>query len=474
MSARIVCRGARDWGRALPVAALLAVAVASFPGLPAAANAADGQALRRLRAVYAERVASAPPEQRSAAYRLIVDVAERIARSYVRPIPFSELVEGAEAAIRRAAARMRRNPEALASAAVEAMVGRLDPWSRFAPRPRLRFAGDRRPRIAGIGAEIAMLDGRLVVVAPLDGGPARAAGLRAGDVIAAIDGKSVQGLAPDDAFARLRGPVGKAVRLTVRRGAGPAVELSVVRRRVARAAVRHRIEREVGYIRVPGFAPRTERAVRQALVAIARALAGRLRGYVLDLRDNAGGLVGQAVLVADAFLENGEIVSTQGRDPRDRRTYRASAGDLARGRPLVVLINRGSASAAEILAGALKDNRRALVVGRRSFGKGVVQTRFGMGRWGVLRLTTHRYFTASGRAIDGNGIVPDVAILADGTSLTAAGSAVREGDCPPAGPEKDRMLGCAVALVEAGGLAPFLAAFGREKRTVPGNPRRRR
>jgi carboxyl-terminal processing protease len=252
-------------------------------------------------------------------------------------------------------------------------------------------------------------------VAPIDDTPAAKAGVRAGDIITSLDDEAVQGLTLNQAVDKMRGAVNTKINLKImRKGVDKPVEISIVRDVIRVRSVRSRVDGDdVGYIRITQFNEQTSDGLKKALNDISTNVANdKLKGYVIDLRNNPGGLLDQAISVSDAFLERGEIVSTRGRDPEETQRFNARPGDLAKNKPIIVLINGGSASASEIVAGALQDHKRATLVGTRSFGKGSVQTIIPLGPGnGALRLTTARYFTPSGKSIQAKGIVPDIEAL---------------------------------------------------------------
>ena len=264
----------------------------------------------------------------------------------------------------------------------------------------------------GLGIEVTMEDELVKVITPIDDTPAAKAGVLAGDYISEIDGQSVRGLKLEDAVEKMRGPVNTPIKLTlIRKGADKPIELTIVRDVVAVQAVKSRVEDDVGYLRVISFTEKTYPDLEKAIEKIKKTVpADKLKGYVLDLRLNPGGLLDQAIQVSDALLQRGEVVSTRGRNPDETRRFNAGPGDLTDGKPVIVLINGGSASASEIVAGALQDLRRATVLGTRSFGKGSVQTIIPLGENGALRLTTALYYTPSGRSIQGTGITPDIKV----------------------------------------------------------------
>jgi carboxyl-terminal processing protease len=270
-----------------------------------------------------------------------------------------------------------------------------------------------RGEFGGLGIEVTMEDGVIKVVAPIDDTPAAKAGLLAGDLITHIDDEAVQGLSLNDAVNKMRGPLNTPVRLKIIRASNKQTEeLKLVRDKIQVRAVRWRKEGDdVVYLRVTSFNEQTFENLKRGIESTVQELgADKIKGFVVDLRNHPGGLLDQAVAVSDAFLERGEIVSTRGRDPADTQRFTAKVGDLTRGKPVVVLINGGSASASEIVAGALQDHKRATIIGTRSFGKGSVQTIIPLREQGAVRLTTARYYTPSGRSIQAKGIDPDIKI----------------------------------------------------------------
>src|SRR6516165_5399244 len=274
-----------------------------------------------------------------------------------------------------------------------------------------------RGEFGGLGIEVTMEDGLIKVVAPIDDTPAAKAGVMANDIITQLDDEAVQGLTIDQAVDKMRGPVNTKIKLTIiRKGSDKPIEVTIVRDIIRVKSVRSHPEgTDVGYIRVTQFNEQTTDGLKQAINDLNSQLgADKIRGYVLDLRNNPGGLLDQAISVSDTFLEKGEIVSTRGRNPAETQRFNARHGTMIKGKPLIVLINGGSASASEIVAGALQDQKRATLIGTRSFGKGSVQTIIPLGAGnGALRLTTARYYTPSGHSIQAKGITPDIEVLQD-------------------------------------------------------------
>jgi carboxyl-terminal processing protease len=273
-----------------------------------------------------------------------------------------------------------------------------------------------RGEFGGLGIEVTMEDGLVKVVAPIDETPAKA-GVRAGDIITHLDDEALEGLTLNQAVEKMRGPVNTKIRLKImRKGNDAPIEIAITRDTIQVRSVRMKIEGDdVGYVRITQFNEQTTVGLKKSITDIINQVPGdKLKGYVIDLRNNPGGLLDQAISVSNAFLARGEIVSTRGRDPEETQRFNARPGDLTKGKPVIVLINGGSASASEIVAGALQDHRRATLVGTRSFGKGSVQTIIPLGSGnGALRLTTARYFTPSGRSIQAKGISPDIEVLQD-------------------------------------------------------------
>ncbi|MGP9822468.1 S41 family peptidase [Salinarimonas sp. NSM] len=303
---------------------------------------------------------------------------------------------------------------ALVEAAINGMLTSLDPHSSYLdPKSFRDMQVQTRGEFGGLGIEVTMEDGLVKVVSPIEDTPAAKAGVLANDLITHIDGEEVQGLTLNQAVDRMRGPVNSAVELRIRRGGGvEPIEVSITRDVIRVRPVRWRVEDDIGYVRITQFneqtSPNLERAIAELTDEIGEE---RLKGFVLDLRNNPGGLLDQAIDVSDAFLDGGEIVSTRGRNASETQRFNARSGDLTDGKPVVVLINGGSASASEIVAGALQDLERATVLGTRSFGKGSVQTIIPLGGSGALRLTTARYYTPSGTSIQARGIEPNIVVL---------------------------------------------------------------
>ncbi len=323
---------------------------------------------------------------------LFGDIFERIRAQYVEDVDTEDLIE----------------------AAINGMLTSLDPHSSYlSPDDAENMQVQTRGEFGGLGIEVTQEDGFVKVVSPMDGTPADQAGIEAGDFITHVDGESVLGLTLDEAVDLMRGPVGSEILITVvREGTAEPFDVSIIRDTIKLTAVRARTEQNAVVLRVTTFNDQTYANLESSLAEKIAELGGeeKVSGIVLDLRNNPGGLLTQAIKVADAFLNKGEIVSTRGRNPQDGERFNATEGDLANGKPIVVLINGGSASASEIVAGALQDHHRAIVVGTKSFGKGSVQTVMPLRGNGAMRLTTSRYYTPSGRSIQALGVSPDILV----------------------------------------------------------------
>src|SRR5271163_2024269 len=325
---------------------------------------------------------------------LFGDVFERVRADYVEKPDDSKLVESA----------------------INGMLAGLDPHSSYMdPKSFRDMQVQTRGEFGGLGIEVTMEDGLVKVVAPIDDTPAAKAGVMANDIITKLDDEAVRGLTLNQAVDKIRGPVNTKIKLTImRKGSDKPIEVTIMRDVIRVKSVRSHPEGDdVGYIRITQFNEQTTDGLKQAINDLNSQLgADKIKGYVVDLRNNPGGLLDQAISVSDTFLDKGEIVSTRGRNPEETQRFNARPGDMTKGKPVIVLINGGSASASEIVAGALQDHKRASLVGTRSFGKGSVQTIIPLGAGnGALRLTTARYFTPSGRSIQAKGIVPDIEVL---------------------------------------------------------------
>jgi carboxyl-terminal processing protease len=344
--------------------------------------------------VAAAKAAAGAGADTYAQLNLFGEVFERVKADYVEKADDSKLIEGA----------------------INGMVNSLDPHSRYMNDKAWRDMQETtQGEFGGLGIEVTMEDGLIKVVAPMDDTPAKKAGILSNDLISEIDGEAVQGLSLEQAVNKMKGPVNTKTRLKViRKGVDAPLDVSIVREIIrVRPISYHTDGGDIGYIRISSFNEQTTDGLKKAIADIAKEIpSDKLAGYVVDLRNNPGGLLDQAVSVTSAFMARGEVVSTRGRTPEETQRYTARGGDLAKGKPLVVLINGGSASASEIVAGALHDHKRATLIGTRSFGKGSVQTIIPLGTGnGALALTTARYFTPSGHSIQALGVKPDIEVL---------------------------------------------------------------
>ena len=346
---------------------------------------------------------------------LFGDVFQRVRSDYVEQVSDQELIE----------------------AAINGMLTSLDPHSAYLPDDNFKkMQVQTKGKFGGLGIEVTMENGFVKVVSPIDDTPADKAGLQPEDLIISVDGVSIVGLTLNEAVEKLRGPIGSNVKIAVQRAQDEPFEVDITRDEIKIRSVRSRLYDSVGYVRITTFSEQTSPGLQKALDDLQAESSEGLTGLVIDLRNNPGGLLSEAIRVSDAFLEEGEIVSTRGRGESDIQHAYARPGDISDGLPIVVLINSGSASASEIVAGALKDHRRAIVMGTRSFGKGSVQTITPMPGHGAMRLTTARYFTPSGVSIQAKGISPDIEVaLARIEKLE--GGPVREEDLRGALDSKD-------------------------------------
>jgi carboxyl-terminal processing protease len=335
----------------------------------------------------------AAPQSTSDTYRqldLFGEVFERVRADYVEEVTDEQLIESA----------------------INGMLSSLDPHSSYMNPKNFRdMQVQVRGEFGGLGIEVTMENGLIKVVSPIDDTPAAKAGLKPGDFITHLDGEPVLGLSLNEAVERMRGPIASDIKLTIRREGRDAFDVTLTRAVVKIQSVKSHLEgADIGYVRITSFNEQADSGLQSALKALKAQAGDRLAGIVLDLRNNPGGLLDQAIAVSDDFLDKGEIVSTRGRHSEDAARYNAKPGDLTGGLPVVVLINGGSASASEIVAGALQDHHRAVLLGTRSFGKGSVQTIIQLPGHGAMRLTTARYYTPSGRSIQAKGIEPDITV----------------------------------------------------------------
>lgn len=320
---------------------------------------------------------------------LLGDVFEKVRAQYVEEVSDEKLVE----------------------AAINGMLTSLDPHSSYLSAKSFQdMRVQTKGEFGGLGIEVTMENGFVKVVSPIDDTPASEAGLQPGDYITHLDGEAVLGLTLSDAVERMRGKVGTSINLTIRRAEEEPFDVEITRAIITIKSVRSRVIQDIGYIRITTFNEQTTVGLQESVSEIKEELGDRLHGFVIDLRNNPGGLLDQAISVTDAFLERGEIVSTRGRDEANASRVNATPGDITDGTPVIVLINGGSASASEIVAGALQDHRRAIILGTQSFGKGSVQTILPLQGNAAMRLTTARYYTPSGRSIQAKGIEPDITV----------------------------------------------------------------
>ncbi|MBI2235435.1 MAG: S41 family peptidase [Magnetospirillum sp.] len=331
--------------------------------------------------------------ERKETYRLLelfAEVFDKVRGEYVEPVNDDELIE----------------------AALNGMLTSLDPHSSYLNQKSSKDMDiQTRGEFGGLGIEVTMEQGLVKVVSPIDDTPAYRAGLQPGDLVTHLDGEPVQGLTLSEAVDRMRGLANSDIRLTIRRAAAEPFDVKLTRAVIKVQTVKSQAEGDIGYVRISQFSATTHNDLLKHVAQLKKDIGKNLLGFVIDLRNNPGGLLDQAVAVSDDFLEKGEIVSTRSRRPEETQRFNSRPGDIAEGLPIVVLINDGSASASEIVAGALQDHHRAIVLGTRSFGKGSVQTLIQLPGHGSMRLTTARYYTPSGRSIQAVGIEPDIKVL---------------------------------------------------------------
>lgn len=321
---------------------------------------------------------------------LFGEVMERAKVSYVEDVSDKKLIESA----------------------INGMLSSLDPHSSFLDGQSFKYMNEQtKGKFGGLGIEVTMENGVVKVVSPIDDTPAFKAGLKPGDYITNIDGEQVMGMTLNEAVDKMRGKIGSKVKLTIRRMNEKPFDVSLKREEIKIQSVKSDIKADdVIYIRITSFSEDTDKMISKAIKEAKKKLKGKEKGVIIDVRNNPGGLLDQAVSVSDLFLDKGEIVSTRSRNEADTVKYTAKSGDIISGQPIVVIINDGSASASEIVAGALQDHKRAIILGEKSFGKGSVQTVIPLGNYGAMRLTTARYYTPSGRSIQAKGIEPDIEV----------------------------------------------------------------
>jgi carboxyl-terminal processing protease len=444
-----------------------------------AANSEEGsaQALARFESIFSSNVADPENSRQLKQFR---DAYSRVRALYVHDVADSELVDAAIDGIRKYDKSMEKIPaEQLVEAALDSMTTALDPHSAYLTSSELKDAElITTGEFGGVGIQVAEEEGRITVIAPIEDTPAARAGLKPGDVITHVDGRPVSGMTLSDAVHAMRGPEGTRIRLGLERAGSQPFTVTIKREVIAIKPVRWSVYDDIGYVRIVSFNEKARGDLAAAMADINAKLGSSARGVVLDLRNNPGGLFEQSLYVADAFLDSGVIVSIRGRDQRHIREFAARGGDLARGLPMVVLINGGSASASEIVASALQDNSRALIMGTPSFGKGSVQTVMRLPMEGALKLTTALYYSPSGQAIQAEGVRPDVLLTGEdddpaamrevslphalpslGPALVRDQAQVAAAACPAISREdnNDHGLGCALTLLQSGSLDQFLA-----------------
>lgn len=321
---------------------------------------------------------------------LFGEVMERAKVSYVEEVSDKKLIESA----------------------INGMLTSLDPHSSYLDAESFNYMSEQtKGKFGGLGIEVTMDNGLVKVVSPIDDTPAAKAGIKAGDYITNIDGETVVGMSLNEAVSKLRGKIGTSVKLSIRRVNSKPIELTIKRQEIKIQSVKSEIKEDaISYIRISSFTEDIDKSITEAVNKAKRQLKNKFLGIVIDVRNNPGGLLDQAVAVSDLFLEKGEIVSTRSRNESDTVKFMANEGDIAKGLPIVIIINEGSASASEILAGALQDHHRAIILGEKSFGKGSVQTVIPLRDYGAMRITTARYYTPSGRSIQAKGIEPDIEV----------------------------------------------------------------
>ncbi|MBR1648989.1 MAG: S41 family peptidase [Alphaproteobacteria bacterium] len=321
---------------------------------------------------------------------LFGEVMERTKSSYVEEVSDQKLIESA----------------------VNGMLSSLDPHSSFLDAKSFKYLNEQtQGKFGGLGIEVTMENGVVKVVSPIDDTPAFRAGIKPGDYIISLDGTPVIGMTLNEAVEKMRGKVGTRIKLTIRRANEKPFDVNLKREEIKIQSVKSDVKaKDIAYIRISSFNEDSDKAIKNDFAKMQKRTKDGIRGLIIDVRNNPGGLLDQAVAISDLFLDKGEIVSTRSRNEEDTLKYNATKGDIAEGLPIVVIINDGSASASEILAGALQDHRRAVIIGEKSFGKGSVQSVIPFGKYGAIRLTTARYYTPSGRSIQAKGIEPDIEV----------------------------------------------------------------
>lgn len=435
------------------------------------------EALARFDSVF---VSNATDPENTRQLKQFRDAYSRVRALYVHEVTDSQLVDAAiEGVLKHDGPPAKVPAETLVEAALDAMTTALDPHSAYLNSDELKDAElITTGEFGGVGIQVAEEKGRITVIAPIEDTPAARAGLKPGDIITHVDGQAVSSMTLSEAVHAMRGPEGTRIRLGIERAGRPPFTVTIRREVIAIKPVRWSVYDDIGYVRIVSFNEKARGDLVTAMNDLNARLGSAARGIVLDLRNNPGGLFEQSLYVADAFLDSGVIVSIRGRDQQHIREFAARKGDLANGLPMVVLINGGSASASEIVASALQDNRRAIIMGTPSFGKGSVQTVMRLPMEGALKLTTALYYSPSGQAIQAEGVRPDVvltggdddptamreaslphALPSVGAAMTRDHAQVAAAACPPVTREegRDHALGCALTLLRSGSLDRFLA-----------------
>ncbi len=465
------------------VAILLAAIIIHWNLVPARAASQAATVTTAIMAVYDDYVQKSTSRSiLSRQRKTISEVIDKTLQYYFKEIPGTTLSQGAIKGIQEAENKPGvEDPETLTAIALTAMLKSLDPHSAYLNSEQFKdMQVQTKGEFGGLGIEVTMEDDLIKVVSPIDDTPAFRAGMRAGDLITHLDGESVRGKTLSQAVNIMRGRIGTTLNLTVRREGREPFDVSITRGKIVIRSVRYRMEDEIGYLRVSIFSQATIAMLKKSIRTLQSQHGNNLKGFVLDLRNNPGGLLDQAVAVSDAFLHQGTVVSTRSRLKNQNQSFSATPGDLVEGLPVVVLVNGGSASASEIVTGALQDYRRATVFGQKSFGKGSVQTIMPLKSGGAIRLTTSMYHTPMGRPLQGRGIIPDVLIqvepsteatklrreadLAGALPSTAGNAAdtsikIPESSCPGVGEEVDRTLNCALAYLKTGSMGDFVASL---------------
>jgi len=407
----------------------------------------------------------------------------RVRANYVYEIDDAKLISEAIAGVKEQKSKPGTVPaEKVVEDALHRMLKGLDPHSSYLNAEEFRDSfASTKGEFGGLGIQITMEEDLVKVIAPIEDTPAERAGILSGDLITHCDGVAIKGKSLREAVRMMRGKPGEALMLTVRRKGVDDFDVRIVRDIIEVKSVRHSIEGDVGYIRITRFNEKTKDGINAAIADISATAGSKLRGVVVDLRNNPGGLLNQSVIVADAFLAEGKIVAIKGRNGRDERAFYADPGDALSGVPMVVLVNQGSASASEIVASALQYHGRAVIMGRRTFGKGSVQTIMPMPLEGALRLTTALYYSPANQTLQALGVLPDINIYTDADVDNPDGSTreadlpgaipaqmdkeqrnrprIAEAKCPEIGEAKDRMLGCAIEYLHAASGEAFLKRY---------------